>query len=408
MTSTTATFDDVRLFDGRSFPRGDSRRIVRHLLSGAAAVLGTVAATGAAITIVTVTASWFVNTALVAHPNVHASAPFGPAAVAFAGGDAATADGGPFARSARLSIASTGPLSFEAKWARTMALAAGTVPPALDDPFDSLTAWASLQPAPQGFPSRRSDAEIADAVASPRVAELAPAVIAEAVPATPPARPSVRAPMPETASALEQTKSVPLPRPSPAARETPRQPAVRATPQVAMLAPQRPAAIAPPRREQDRLPMLPGPDSRTAVYDIAAHTVYLPNGQQLEAHSGLGDKLDDPRYVSVKNRGPTPPNVYELKLREQLFHDVRAIRLTPVDGSRMFGRDGMLAHTYMLGPNGQSNGCVSFRDYQAFLRAFLRGEINRLVVVPRLGNTRYRTADAGRSSADWSIDNIIP
>jgi len=154
--------------------------------------------------------------------------------------------------------------------------------------------------------------------------------------------------------------------------------------------------------------MLPGPDSRTAVYDIAAHTVYLPNGQQLEAHSGLGDKLDDPRYVSVKNRGPTPPNVYELKLREQLFHDVRAIRLTPVDGSRMFGRDGMLAHTYMLGPNGQSNGCVSFRDYQAFLRAFLRGEITRLVVVPRLGNTRYRTADAGRSSADWSIDNIIP
>ncbi len=27
----------------------------------------------------------------------------------------------------------------------------------------------------------------------------------------------------------------------------------------------------------------------TAVYDISAHTVYLPNGQALEAHSGLGD-----------------------------------------------------------------------------------------------------------------------
>ena len=32
------------------------------------------------------------------------------------------------------------------------------------------------------------------------------------------------------------------------------------------------------------------------------------------------------------------------------------------------GRTGLLAHTYMLGPNGDSNGCVSFRDYDAFLR----------------------------------------
>jgi hypothetical protein len=38
----------------------------------------------------------------------------------------------------------------------------------------------------------------------------------------------------------------------------------------------------------------------------------------------------------------------------------------------------------MLGPSGQSNGCVSFRDYPKFLRAYLRGEINRIVVVPRL------------------------
>lgn len=397
MTSTTAAFNDVRLFDGRNFALGDSRRLGRHLLGGVAAILGTVVATGAAVTIVTVTASWFVNTALVAHPDFHATAPFGPAAVAFAGGDSATADGGAFARSARMSLASSSPLSFETKWARMMALAAGTVPPALDDPFDS-TAWASLQPAPQGFPSRRSNTDIAEATAPTVVAELTPAAVAETVPATTPARPPAPAP--------ERTESVPLPRPYPAARETPRQPTGPTAPQVAMLAPQRPAALAPPRHQQDRLPMLPGADSRTAVYDIAAHTVYLPNGDRLEAHSGLGDKLDDPRYVSVKNRGPTPPNVYELKLREQLFHEVRAIRLTPVEGSRMFGRDGMLAHTYMLGPNGQSNGCVSFRDYQAFLRAFLRGEINRLVVVPHLGNTSWRTADAGRNSTDWNGDNI--
>jgi hypothetical protein len=133
----------------------------------------------------------------------------------------------------------------------------------------------------------------------------------------------------------------------------------------------------PPRRAHD--------DRRTAVYVIAEHVVYLPNGERLEAHSGLGHRVDDPRYINVKNRGPTPPNVYDLTLRKSLFHGVRAIRLNPVDENRMFGRDGMLAHSYMLrGTRGQSNGCVVFRDYPAFLNAFLRGEIDRLVVVERV------------------------
>jgi len=128
----------------------------------------------------------------------------------------------------------------------------------------------------------------------------------------------------------------------------------------------------------------PDADDYTAIYDIAAHTVYMPNGQRLEAHSGLGSRLDDSRYVREKARGPTPPNVYDLSLREELFHGVRAIRLTPVGSGNMFGRDGMLAHSYMLGPNGQSNGCVSFSDYPVFLNAFLSGEVNRLVVVEHL------------------------
>ena len=45
------------------------------------------------------------------------------------------------------------------------------------------------------------------------------------------------------------------------------------------------------------------------------------------------------------------------------------------------GRDGILAHTYMLGPSGASNGCVVFKDYNRFLQAYLRGDIRRLVVV---------------------------
>jgi hypothetical protein len=125
-------------------------------------------------------------------------------------------------------------------------------------------------------------------------------------------------------------------------------------------------------------------DGRTAIYDITARTVYLPNGRRLEAHSGFGDLMDNPRHVHVGMQGATPPNVYDLTLRERLFHGVRAIRLNPVDDSRMYGRAGILAHPYMLGANGQSNGCVSFSDYPEFLNAFLRGEVTRLVVVERL------------------------
>jgi hypothetical protein len=125
-------------------------------------------------------------------------------------------------------------------------------------------------------------------------------------------------------------------------------------------------------------------DGRTAIYDITARTVYLPSGRRLEAHSGFGDLMDNPRYVHVRMQGATPPNVYNLTLRERLFHGVRAIRLSPVDGSRMYGRAGILAHPYMLGANGQSNGCVSLNDYPEFLNAFLRGEVTRLVVVERL------------------------
>ncbi len=126
-------------------------------------------------------------------------------------------------------------------------------------------------------------------------------------------------------------------------------------------------------------------DRYTAVYDISAHVVYMPDGSRLEAHSGLREHLDDPRYVHVRMRGATPPHLYTLTPREALFHGVEALRLNPVGGGgAIFGRAGLLAHTYMLGPNGDSNGCVSFRDYGAFLQAYKRGEVRRLAVVARL------------------------
>ena len=131
--------------------------------------------------------------------------------------------------------------------------------------------------------------------------------------------------------------------------------------------------------------LIPGRYDRwTAVYDISAHKVYMPDGTTLEAHSGYGNRLDDPRHVDERMRGATPPTVYDLKLRESLFHGVQAIRLIPEDEDHVFGRSGLLAHTYMLGPNGDSNGCVSFRNYNAFLQAYLGQKIKRLAVVTHL------------------------
>jgi type VI secretion system (T6SS) effector TldE1-like protein len=152
---------------------------------------------------------------------------------------------------------------------------------------------------------------------------------------------------------------------------------------------------------QDAVPSNSDDTTHTAIYDISAHNVYLPNGKRLEAHSGFGEHMDDVRFVHLRSRGPTPPNVYELKLRESLFHGVQAIRLTPLDGSKMYGREGILAHSFMLGPNGQSNGCVSFKDYPAFLEAYLRGEITRLVVVQRLDDPPRAT-----TAADWFSDKL--
>ncbi len=127
-----------------------------------------------------------------------------------------------------------------------------------------------------------------------------------------------------------------------------------------------------------------GYDSATAVYDISARAVYMPNGTKLEAHSGLGSLMDDPAHVHKRMVGATPPNVYDLKPRERLFHGVPALRMTPVGEGETHGRSGLLVHNYLLGPNGDSNGCVSIKDYDKFLQAYRNGEVKRLVVVPSL------------------------
>jgi hypothetical protein len=124
--------------------------------------------------------------------------------------------------------------------------------------------------------------------------------------------------------------------------------------------------------------------TKTAIYDITARVLFMPNGDRMEAHSGLGPKMDDPRHVHVRMHGATPPNTYRLTMREKRFHGVEAVRMTPVGDGQMYGRAGILVHPYMLGPNGDSNGCVSLKDYPKFLAAFKRGEVERIVVVAKL------------------------
>ena len=109
-----------------------------------------------------------------------------------------------------------------------------------------------------------------------------------------------------------------------------------------------------------------------------------PAETKLEAHSGLGGLIDDPHHVDVRAKGATPPDVYELSLREKPFYGIQALRLKPIGNGDQFGRTGLLAHPYMLGPNGDSFGCVSFKDYDAFLQAYQSGEVKKLAVVARL------------------------
>ncbi len=142
---------------------------------------------------------------------------------------------------------------------------------------------------------------------------------------------------------------------------------------------------------------LPGYDRQTAVYDITARTVYMPDGSRMEAHSGFGNLLDDPNHINEHNRGATPPHVYDLTLREKSFHGVQALRMIPVGDGDLFGRSGLLAHSYMLGPNGDSNGCVSFKDYDSFLKAYMNGDVKHLLVVTSIASAMAGTGAKPKS-----------
>jgi hypothetical protein len=142
-------------------------------------------------------------------------------------------------------------------------------------------------------------------------------------------------------------------------------------------------------------PKWPGIGTKVAIYDITNGVVIMPNGSRLEAHSGIGSMRDNPKFTHVKMRGPTPPGTYKLSMRESLFHGVAAIRLTPTDGKAPQGRTGLLAHSFLLRVRGDSHGCVAFADYDKFLKAFQRGEITHMVIVPKWDGRRPGSGPSG-------------
>jgi hypothetical protein len=135
-----------------------------------------------------------------------------------------------------------------------------------------------------------------------------------------------------------------------------------------------------------------GKGTKVAIYDVSNATVYLPDGTKLRAHSGIGGMRDNPRYEHVKMRGPTPAGVYRLSMREERFYGVEAIRMTSIDGRDPKNRTGLLTHTNLLRGQKGSHGCVAFQNYQPFLRAFKRGQITMMIVVPELPSSRTQLA----------------
>jgi hypothetical protein len=337
-------------------------------------------------------------------------------AAAFAGAGVTVADpADPFARvvaEADLSrdkllaaFAGAGMEIADARAGQTFELAAlpATDTQPADDPFAHLAlgptglpgdlAYAAADAGPDD-PVELALASLGDDPLDAESLEMEPgidaAIEAETMPESvdlPPARPNVAKPAPEKPAVAakpkrDRTETAAAPAREPTAPEPRRRTRSERgeTQALAYARPDNPAGGA-----FGKLFKSPKAGGKVAVYDISAATVHMPDGSKLRAHSGIGKMADNPRYVHVKMKGPTPPNTYRLSMREKRFHGVEAIRMTPVGEQTMHGRDGILAHSFLLrGGRAESHGCVAFADYPKFLKAFKQGKITHMIVVPSM------------------------
>lgn len=358
MPHRAATFPGVTAFDRRAVPTDYRRAVCRTVGIG----VGTVTTAGTIASTAAVAAAWMVSTALNGAPHFKTT----PLALEMA---ALRQSGSERIITAFADLAAAPIRSNDA---------AAPAPPAVETRAAEAEFHPPL-PRPRTQPSVQAQREAAAAPAKPALPQAAAALPAGRVVAGlnwfDPEPLSAAAPAAAPARTAPRDTAAPPAKPAPAqvAAATRAPPAAPRTWLAKLFAPQQPS-------EASGV----SPDGHTAIYDIVAHTVYMPDGMRLEAHSGLGGSMDDPRAVRERARRPTPPNVYNLVLRDGVFHGVQAIRMNPVDDVKMFGRAGILAHPYMLGPSGQSFGCVSFKNYAEFLQAFEQGKVDRMIVVTHL------------------------
>lgn len=244
-------------------------------------------------------------------------------------------------------------------------------------------ALASLGDAPLGMDYGADAEEMPDSV------EL-PSAKPEPAPGKPAAGPA-KADVAKPARKPTETADEPARKPSRSERQEPQQ-------ALAYARPEKPEGNV-NRAFRNLFNNTPKAGNKVAIYDISAAVVHMPDGSKLEAHSGIGKMADNPRYVHVKMNGPTPPNTYKLSMREKRFHGVEAVRMTPVGDQTMHGRDGILAHSYLLrGGREESHGCVAFANYPKFLKAFKQGKVTHMVVVPSISKANLRLVSNGRGA----------
>lgn len=147
-----------------------------------------------------------------------------------------------------------------------------------------------------------------------------------------------------------------------------------------------------PRRSA-KIPMLGGSlpgDRQTAVYDISAHTVYLPDGTRPEAHPAR-PKLDD-RACCVRRDDwkVTPPHIYESRRRAKRCSMACSRLVAHAIGGedKIFGCRPPRITTYMLGSNGDPMAVCRSRITAAVFNAYRNHGIRRLAVPAGGGRAR--------------------
>ena len=128
-----------------------------------------------------------------------------------------------------------------------------------------------------------------------------------------------------------------------------------------------------------------GYNRRTAIYDISAHTVYLPNGATAGGAFGSRRRDRTIRASCMKECAGRRHQMFTSLLRANSFF-MGFKRCVSNPSARAIFSDAPDFWRILICScaNGASNGCVSFKNYDAFLQAYQNGEIKHLAVVAHL------------------------